>query len=487
MSFASVGLTSTGFDQRSDATGTLQLGGGSDANQPTANAESSQDNVGTGRWNGSGTIISSTGTVENNDYLVVGTWAGGNWVRSNGETVTVGPTAFAAGIPTPSNALASFNGVRASYSLLNATPVYATSGGPGVLLSTSALTADFSAAFIDINLDVAMSPLVSYKLRGGVQAAGGQFFNGRLAVSGSGCQGANAYCDFGNVQGGFSGGHGQHAVISFGAVSNENGAFGGAASFGRTGQTAIPSNSTQQNLTTILSSGNPSSLPNIYAAGGSGQPAFYGEKLTAVSSPDSSTFNYGASTGNFGAIGKLSDPDFIGWGFWASAGQTQAAPSPPPAPSPSPTPSPSPSPSPSPTVTLEAVHYVVGRPTPVVQMPTAGIANYALIGATLPTATQTINNNLQSTTGRLVSASLTADFGMGKTKVDISTLFGSVPVNIQQTTSINGASFGDGQTVSGVFSGVHAGRAALVYSQIDSTLGKVGGALAFQQTNLSAP
>lgn len=120
-------------------------------------------------------------------------------------------------------------------------------------------------------------------------------------------------------------------------------------------------------------------------------------------------------------------------------------------------------------------------------MPTAGIANYALIGATLPTATQSINGNLQSTTGRLVSASLIADFGMGKTKVDISTLFGSLPVNIQQITGINGASFGDGQTVTGVFSGVHAGRAALVYNQIDSTVGKIGGALAFQQTNLSAP
>lgn len=206
MSFASVGLTSTGFDQRSSASGSLQLGGGSDANQPTAFAASSQEDVGTGRWNGSGTIVSSTGTVENNDYLVVGTWAGGNWVRSNGETVTVGPTAFAAGIPTSSNALALLNGVRASYSLLSATPVYATSGGPGVLLPTSAITADFSAAFIDINLDVAMSAQVDYKLRGGIQAAGGQFFNGRLAVSGSGCQGANAYCDFGNVQGGFSGG-----------------------------------------------------------------------------------------------------------------------------------------------------------------------------------------------------------------------------------------------------------------------------------------
>jgi hypothetical protein len=164
---------------------------------------------------------------------------------------------------------------------------------------------------------------------------------------------------------------------------------------------------------------------------------------------------------SFGSIGNAADADFIGWGYWAKASDNGSS-------------------------SLSDVHYVVGRPTPQAQMPMTGVATYSMVGGTSPTAS---TYGGASITGRLLGATMTADFLNGQASASISTDFVkngvTIPVTIQDNSisfsSANGAGF-CGPNVSGFFTGTQATRAGLTYQKyVDSNLGTVRGAVGLQR------
>ena len=196
--------------------------------------------------------------------------------------------------------------------------------------------------------------------------------------------------------------------------------------------------------------------------------------LTAYASADS-------AVGSIQAVGPTSplasfpnaqvkDADFIGWGYWANADRSNSGV----------------------TAALTDVHYIVGRPTPVNQMPGTGTAEYALVGGTAPTAT----NGGSTATGQLVSGSLSADFTAGQVGVQITTQFGDQSVqfnlplktapNAQPPVLISGSTFASTQgsrvSINGFFSGNLANKAGLVYGLDHGQLGRVTGAAGFSQT-----
>ncbi|MES2946330.1 MAG: FecR family protein, partial [Pseudomonadota bacterium] len=320
IAFTSLGVTEDGFDQRVSVNGSLLLGDTQKPTQPTAYTSASSS-VGTGSLLGNGSATTSSGSLENGDYLVIGTWDGASWTRPGTSPVTVGFTAFAAGVASPSTALAALNGVRASYSLQSATPVYAQFGGPGVLQPTSKITADFTNAFVNVNLDVQMPADISYKLQGGFSALGDGVFRGSLAVSGSACQGVNAGCGTGLVSGGFSGRNVQNAFLSYGGFSLANGAFGGAASFASSGQIPTPSSDTQTDLAILVTEGGGVLRNHLFETSDATvvTPTFKGERLDSfierVNSSNTTQLR-SSSTSSFGSLGVNTDADFIGWGNW---------------------------------------------------------------------------------------------------------------------------------------------------------------------------
>lgn len=479
IAFTSLGVNKDGFDQRLSVNGSLLLGDTQQPTQPTAYASASSA-VGTGSLVGSGAALSSSGSLENGDYLVIGTWDGASWVRPNTSPSTVGFTAFAAGVASPSTALAALNGVRATYSLKDATPVYAQVGGPGVLQSTSKITADFTNAFVNVNLDVQMPADISYKLQGGFSALGDGVFRGNLAVSGSACQGVNAGCGPGLVSGGFSGRNVQNAFLSYGSFSVVNGAFGGAASFTSSGQIPTPTIDTQTDLAVLVTEGGGALSNRLFKTGGLTErttaatavtvvtPTFKGEKLDSlierVNSSDTTQLS-SSSTRSFGSLGVNTDTDFIGWGNWIAGSKeskTQQT-----------------------TIVygLDSVHYLVGRPT--ATMPSSGVASYMLVGGTAPTAT--LDGVTQ--TGQLLSANFIANFGTGTVRTNINTQFGTTAVNITNHPSqISSGYFSgvdpSGTAISGFFTGDQATRAGLVYTIPNSPIGNVTGAAALQRSGL---
>lgn len=166
-----------------------------------------------------------------------------------------------------------------------------------------------------------------------------------------------------------------------------------------------------------------------------------------------------------GTLGVPTDPDFIGWGSWVT-GQKVVAGS---------------------ATAIESVHYVMGRPTPLAQMPADGLqGTYQLAGGT---AFSSMHG-----AGQLVSGSMTANFGaysagQGYGYVDLMTRFGGTDYPAYLYVDINNSRItgSSGTNVTGFFTGSNASRAALVYSTPLYGAGQVSGAAAFQQTSLSGP
>jgi hypothetical protein len=167
-----------------------------------------------------------------------------------------------------------------------------------------------------------------------------------------------------------------------------------------------------------------------------------------------------------GAIGNASDSDFIGWGYWAKGTDNGST-------------------------SLSDVHYVVGRPTPQAQMPMTGVATYSMVGGTNPTAS---TYGGASITGRLLGATMTADFLAGQASASISTSFVKNGVTQQVTIQDNSIYFNSasgagfcGPNVSGFFTGAQATRAGLTYQKyVDSNLGTVRGAVGLQRGAITA-
>jgi hypothetical protein len=173
--------------------------------------------------------------------------------------------------------------------------------------------------------------------------------------------------------------------------------------------------------------------------------------------------NTGATQLETGTLGVPTDPDFIGWGSWVT-GQKVVAGS---------------------ATAIESVHYVMGRPTPLAQMPAAGLqGTYQLAGGTAYSS--------MHGAGQLVGGAMTANFGaasQGYAYVDLTTRFGGTDYFTSLNVDINGAKItgSAGASVTGFFTGNNASRAAMVYSTPIESAGQVSGAAIFQQTSLSSP
>ena len=482
VALTSFGLTPSGFDQRSSGNGALLVGDASNSSQPTAYT-SADASVGSATSVGAGTVVASSGSLQNGDYLVVGSWAGSSWLVAGHAAVSTGATAFVAGVASPASALSALTGLRASYALKNATPVFATLGAAGSLLPSSKISVDFAGAgaFADINLDISMPAQVAYNLRG-TATGRDSALDGTLAVSGTSCA---LQCGVASVSGGFGGNNAQNILLSYGANSSANGTFGGAASFARTGTTPTPENSSLTDLRGSLAVGGSNGgtgggnlVTDYYGAGTARTvtPYFVGERLQALTDVNgagtTSLQNAFPTTGTYGALGVISDPDFLGWGKWVSGSSVFQ-----------------PTGGGSANASLDAVHYVVGRPTPQAQMPGSGIAEYTFVGGTSPTATQ----GVISQNGQLMAAALTANFSQGAVAATIVTQFNGVLMPLSQTASINTATAnfsasssvnGSQTSISGFFTGDQAARAGLVYGVTNTSVGNITGAAAFQRTNL---
>ena len=183
--------------------------------------------------------------------------------------------------------------------------------------------------------------------------------------------------------------------------------------------------------------------------------------------------------GNFGTVGTASDPAFAGWGYWDAGRITYND---------------------SGQMVLDAdvasydldmgVHYIVGRPTPMAQMPMTGTASYTLVGGTAPTA----YDGETFRVGTLAGAGLNVDFGASRVNAYVNAVFmndgQSVAVQISGYGYIEGTTFyadtygngyhyGDGDSFFGFFIGDQAARAGMVYQGQDDVLGSVQGAAVF--------
>lgn len=138
----------------------------------------------------------------------------------------------------------------------------------------------------------------------------------------------------------------------------------------------------------------------------------------------------------------------------------------------------------------QALHYVVGMPTPPISMP-SGTASYSVLGATTPTGTDAL-------AGSFIDALLSADFGKGIVGTDIKFMYGGTLYRVSEPlltlnrldSSFSGTSIVStclsgkcNASIEGFFAGPTAERAGLAYSVSDfSTAGpaiNVNGTIAF--------
>jgi hypothetical protein len=443
----------------------------------------------TGKNTGTITTVAKSGSLAGGDFMLLGTWSGSTWTEA-GESRNLLSTAFVTGLPTPSSGLAALVGQRGDYNLTAATPVFSSNGSTGELLSSSKLTVDFLAAgnYIDVKLDVAM-PYTNeqaaqgpsqniFNLRGSTTASGASF-GGNLSVTNAYCVEYGSLCGLGTFSGFLGGNNAGQAGVSFAADAGYAGVLTGAGIFTRGATSATPQNQIYTNLAGAFMAVDQysdfyyrdySSFGENYY--GTDEAVFNGDQLVKYRMVDSygQTVERTTAPGTFGALGKVTDSDFIGWGNWVTATSTTTGYY-------------------SSSANLDSLHYIIGRPTPQSSMPQSGYANYAMVGGTAPTAH---GYNSPSQIGQLLSGYLNVDFYNGSVGTRIATKFGDTVVNINGTAYIVTDSLGntgrfrtDGCSnvmINGIFTGNQAARAGLVYGKdTDSSLGRVSGAIVFQK------
>lgn len=478
---------SSRFDNRLYGNGSVHLdaAGKADVYVSSGNATGKPVTAGTV------TTVSSTGTVPGGDFMYLGTWSGATWTEG-ANTLTAGPTAFAIGQPTATTALSSLAGQHADYKFAAGTPVYSTAGESGTVLESSKLTLDFLAAgnYITADINVRMPAATSrlaqlaaiavtttdYNLRGNTTASGATF-GGTLSVSSDNCVLYGYSCGTGVFNGFFGGNNAQKAGVSFAADTGEHGYLNGAATFSRD-----PLSTTPQGVvvTSGLKAGFMDGTANFYryygytglGSNNSGldEFTFNGDQLVKYKQSGTNpsvTLERTTVPGTFGGVGRLADADFIGWGNWVTATQTNTY---------------AYGYGSSGSTMLDALHYVVGKPTAV--MPLQGQASYTLLGGTAPTLTDSYG----TTTGQLVGGSLTVNFATNSVGVSIDTRIGTSNINVSTNAYISGSTFrasnynGRGCTdINGMFVGTMANRAGLVYGS-DVIGGRLSGAAGFQRT-----
>lgn len=169
---------------------------------------------------------------------------------------------------------------------------------------------------------------------------------------------------------------------------------------------------------------------------------------------------------SFGASGDPFAADYVGWGYWASATKSNTS---------------------TPETALKDVHYIVGRPTPALQMPSVGSFNYNFMGGSTATATNTASGN--STLGQVVGASMTVDFGMSKV-LNISATTRFAGTDYTSSLSSSGSNIGSdarftladtSTTFKGLFAGDGAAKAAFTFQQIGTAVGTITGAVGMRK------
>lgn len=176
---------------------------------------------------------------------------------------------------------------------------------------------------------------------------------------------------------------------------------------------------------------------------GLSKPIFIGQPLVSYLDITPGSNLGGSNISSFNSTGSPASPDYIGWGYWAQGSYTSGGT----------------------TNTLQDVHYIVGNPTPVAQMPMNISFTYNLVGGTVPT----LNNGTSTIYGTLNSATFNVDFNSGATTY----------VGLTVNTSFNGTtyshSFGSsgnqrfgysylGLGFYGMFVGNGASKAGVVYN-----------------------
>lgn len=172
---------------------------------------------------------------------------------------------------------------------------------------------------------------------------------------------------------------------------------------------------------------------------------------------------------SFGASGDPFAADYIGWGYWASATKSNAS---------------------TAEATLKDVHYIVGRPTPTLQMPSVGNFSYNFIGGSTATATGS------GTLGQVVGASMTVDFGVSNVlNISATTRFAGT----DYTTSLSGgtgSNIGSNarftltdtySTFKGLFAGAGASKAAFTFQQTGTAVGTITGAVGMSKGAENVP
>ena len=224
-------------------------------------------------------------------------------------------------------------------------------------------------------------------------------------------------------------------------------------------------------LFSVLASGPGYAL--AFAKDGGG--AFIGRSSTGAALFDSASRLVAYSDGKsvFSAAKGISgtgNDQIIGWGMWTGDYLQDG--------------------SPFPLKPGQALHYVVGMPTPTIAL-LSGAANYRVLGATTPTGTD-------AQSGSFIDALLSADFGKGVVSTDIKFLYSDTLYQLSQPAfALNrlDASFGGTSVVSscqsgkctgfieGFFAGPAADRAGLAYSVSDFSISgatlNVNGTIAF--------
>lgn len=175
-----------------------------------------------------------------------------------------------------------------------------------------------------------------------------------------------------------------------------------------------------------------------------------------------------------GSAGQVGDADFIGWGHWATAKQTDFY---------------------GGTSIVNDLHYVVGKPTADIAALTGFTASYSLIGGT---ASYQSDYGGASVVGSVESGALSVDFSGGNFSIlgSVNTKFGSSVVTVNlDAYGVAGArvSCGNSNSVSGFFTGTNAQRAGLVFNTSNTSTiegpalgtGTISGSAAFGQTGIA--
>ena len=175
-------------------------------------------------------------------------------------------------------------------------------------------------------------------------------------------------------------------------------------------------------------------------------------RLIKVNKPGTPSTTWSPTTSatiTSGALGKVGDADFLGWGSWSQATKVEVSGS-------------------TTTTSLKYFHYIAGKPTAAGQMPTTGTATYVFAGGSASRG---------NTVGTFTNANnnLSVNFGSGTLTVNVDTSVAA----FSETATISGSTFTGASYTKGFFTGAGATRAGLTFLKSFTVSDYATGAIAF--------